>query len=306
MTDQLLPKATLKQLLEERNLPTYGSRQQMNDRLVAVNKKPMPTLVKKPMPTIVKTPTSKVSDCTFDPDEVKFFQEERPRLILQGMTDTALQNQELKRRYKQMQTLKKKCTTSTTTTKTVPDTNIIESRTVLSKAHLKQHGLELSYVKPDATGTFAYYYKKTAPKAKAPDAKVPNANPRKSKQASRKAIAKKAKAARKARKARKAHAADDDDDEIDDETMEKCTDRVSGRLMKKCSKPQLKDLCKTFGVETSGSKQDLADLVAEQMTDETDSESSDSDDSDSEKSDSEKSDSEKSDSDDSDSEDGDA
>ena len=299
--DQLLPKATLKQLLEERNLPTYGSRQQMNDRLVAVNKKPMPTIVKKPIAKHMKTP--KVSDCTFDPDEVKFFQEERPRLILQGMTDTALQNQELKRRYKQMQTLKKKCTTSTTTTKTVPDTNIIESRTVLSKAHLKQHGLELSYVKPDATGTFAYYYKKTAPKAKAPDAKVPNANPRKSKQASRKALAKKAKAARKARKA---HASDDDDDEIDDETMEKCTDFVSGRLMKKCSKPQLKDLCKTFGVETSGSKQDLADLVAEQMTDETDSESSDSDDSDSDDSDSENSDSEDSDSEDGDAKDGDA
>ena len=194
MTDQLLPKATLKQLLEERNLPTYGSRQQMNDRLVAVNKKPMPTIAKKPIAKHTKTPTSKVSDCTFDPDEVRFFQEERPRLILQGMTYTALQNQELKRRYKQMQTLKKKCTTSTTTTKTVPDTNIIESRTVLSKAHLKQHGLEFSYVKPDATGNFAIYYKKTAPKAKAPKAKAPNAKPRKSKQASRKTLAKKAKA----------------------------------------------------------------------------------------------------------------
>eukprot|EP00966_Prymnesium_polylepis_P087949 2034704-Prymnesium_polylepis.2 len=50
--------------------------------------------------------------------------------------------------------------------------------------------------------------------------------------------------------------------------MDECEDIVIGRLMK-LPKELLKDMCKAYGVETSGSKQDLAELVGEQLTNET-------------------------------------
>ena len=61
--------------------------------------------------------------------------------------------------------------------------------------------------------------------------------------------------------------------------MDECEDIVIDRLMK-LPKELLKGICKVYGVETSGSKQDLAELAAEQLTNETGNESDEEDDED--------------------------
>ena len=61
---------------------------------------------------------------------------------------------------------------------------------------------------------------------------------------------------------------DSDGDSDGDSAMDECEDIVIERLMK-LPKELLKEMCKAYGVETSGSKQDLAELVGEQLTNET-------------------------------------
>lgn len=249
---QLPSKPVLKTSLEALGLPTWGSRQKMYERLTgAANaKKPAPTIKKKPCPTsALKTATSKTSASTFDAAELKFFAEERPRLIAQGITDPVRQNAELQRRYKEIQALKNG--TSTKATTTVPKASIIPSATPFSAAQMKQLGVTLLSVAPDSSGTVMYNYTKTPP---AKTAKAPAA-------------------------AAKADGEESDGDSDGDSAMDECEDIVIDRLMK-LPKELLKDICKAYGVETSGSKQDLAELAAEQLTNETGDDSDGSDDED--------------------------
>ena len=118
-SNQLPTKPVLKTSLEALGLPTWGSRQKMYDRLTgaADAKKPSPTIKKKACTTsALKTATYKTSASSFDASELKFFAEERPRLIAQGITDPVRQNAELQRRYKEIQALKK----GTSPTKATP------------------------------------------------------------------------------------------------------------------------------------------------------------------------------------------
>ena len=223
-TTQLPSKPVLKTSLEALGLPTWGSRQKMYDRLTgaADAKKPAPT-IKKSATSALKTATSKSTPTsTFDAAELKFFAEERPRLIAQGITDPVRQNAELQRRYKEIQALKKG--TSKASAAPVPKANIIPSGMPFSAAQMKLLGLTLLSVAPDPSGTMMYNYTKTSQDKGAP----------------------------KADAARKAAADDDSDDDSDgDSAMDECEDIVIGRLMK-LPKSLLKDICKAYGVETSG------------------------------------------------------
>ena len=253
-TTQLPSKPILKTSLEALGLPTWGSRQKMFERLTgaADAKKPAPTIKKKACATSLWPQDCHVSKTTsastFDAAELKFFAEERPRLIAQGITDPVRQNAELQRRYKEIQALKN----GTSTKATVPKASIIPSATPFSAAQMKQLGVTLLSVAPDSSGTVMYNYTKTPP-------------------------AKTAKAPAAAAKANDGEESDGDSD--GDSAMDECEDIVIDRLMK-LPKELLKDICKAYGVETSGSKQDLAELAAEQLTNETGDDSDGSDDED--------------------------
>lgn len=253
---QLPSKPVLKTSLEALGLPTWGSRQKMYDRLTgaADSNKPAATIKKKSCATsALKSATSKPNSASiFDAAELKFFHEERPRLIAQGITDPVRQNTELQRRYKEIQSLKNGTSTKA---KAAPvpkaPANMFVSATPFSKADMKQLGLTLVSVAPDSSGTIMYNYTKT-PQGKGAAAKT---------------------AAK--------HEEESDGDSDGDSAMDECEDIVIDRLMK-LPKELLKDMCKAYGVETSGSKQDLAELVGEQLTNETgnENESDDEDDED--------------------------
>ena len=99
----------------------------------------------------LKTATSKTSASAFDASELKFFAEERPRLIAQGIHDPVRQNAELQRRYKEIQALKKGTspTKATTPKATTPKATIIPSATPFSAVQMKQLGLTLVGVETD-------------------------------------------------------------------------------------------------------------------------------------------------------------
>eukprot|EP00966_Prymnesium_polylepis_P229023 5300123-Prymnesium_polylepis.1 len=149
----------------------------MYDRLTgaAGAKKTASTIKKKSCATsALKIATSKpTAASTFDAAELKFFAEERPRLIAQGITDPVRQNAELQRRYKEIQALKKG--TSKASAAPVPKANIIPSATPFSAAQMKQLGLTLLSVAPDASGTIMYNYTKTPQGKGASKAAVPKA-----------------------------------------------------------------------------------------------------------------------------------
>lgn len=272
-TDIEIPTApVLRTSLKAMGLPVYGSREVMYQRLIngGEKKKPGP----KPKSTgplaksIAKPKTSGVTTHTkaspmFDAGELKFFADERPRLIALGITDPIAQNAELKRRYTEL----KKVTSSplgllstggkakAPPAKKPSNTSdgVIPFDNMLSASQLKQLNLVLVNVEPDASGKIIYNYKN---KSKNPG------------------------------KCTGAECEDDSDNSDDDDSgsdsdggdsaMDECEDIVTDRL-KEWPKELLKAACKHHGVEVSGSKKVLAERVAEQLCNETDNENDDDD-----------------------------
>ena len=262
-----LPTApVLRNSLEAMGLSTWGSREVMYQRLISggEKKKPGPKPKTDGATKTIAKKTSGVSTSTkappmFDAGELKFFAEERPRLIAQGITDPVAQNTELKRRYMSL----KKATSSPGTmpaagkkatanhnAKAAGDTVVIPSTRPLSEAELKQLGLVLQNVEPDSNGKIMYNYHKKAV-GKCTDAKCD------------------------ADKSDGDSDGDSDEDSDNDSAMDECEDIVTMRLAKRGTKEWLAQGCELYGVAVSGSKKQLAERLAEQVCNETDDEEDD-------------------------------
>ena len=262
MSTSELPSApVLRTSLKAMGLPVYGSREVMYERLISGGEKKKPGPKPKPKTAsgiskpIAKPKTSGVSTTTkaapmFDAGELKFFADERPRLIALGITDPITQNAELKRRYTEL----KKATSSLGSMAAAmvarkpkgkptdsDDTMIIPSPRAFSAAELKQLNLVLLNVEPDSSGNIVYNYQKKAGKCTASECDD-----------------------------------DSDDDSDGDSAMDECEDIVIERLMG-WPKELLKEACKHHGVEVFGSKKVLAERVGEQLCNETDGEEEDDD-----------------------------
>ncbi|KAK3289166.1 hypothetical protein CYMTET_3393 [Cymbomonas tetramitiformis] len=215
--------------------------------------KPTGAIKKAPEKSTLKTSAAK-APVVFDASELKFFAEERPRLrIAQGITDPVHQNAELKRRYQE-----------------------VKRRNHVGDGWRKE-GQQGGGGYQEASGrshplAHSLWRRLDGP----PRARARQHSPkqRRHHRTSTTTLRRPA-PRRRARPPPSLGSADNDSDgESDgDSEMDAYEDIVIEHLMK-LPKDLLKDMCKAYyGVEMSGSKQDLADLVAEQLTNVTGSDS---------------------------------
>ena len=230
----------LKKALAANNLPQYGTKEQMLQRLIA------PANPKKPAGKSVpkkKKPTSGAST-TPAADMAAFMMTERPRLIAMGIVDTAAQDAELKRRWALVSKSNGKAKQTLSSE--------VRLETCLTPSELASMGLKL--VNCDtSSGTPVFVYEKVGGAKAAPVTKAKPAAKRK-----------------RAAAAEEEEEEEDDDDDSDDEDMEFACEIMVERLMKHASKETLSALCGEFGVNTTGTKKSLAEALAEQCHYETD------------------------------------
>ena len=103
-SDQLPSAAVLRTSLTALNLPIWGSREQMWERLKngGEKKKPGPKPGKKNKDTSGGGTLSTTS--FFEPGELKFYNAERPKLLALGISDQIKLTTELKRRWEESKT----------------------------------------------------------------------------------------------------------------------------------------------------------------------------------------------------------
>ena len=96
-SDQLPSANDLRTSLAALDLPVWGSRDQMMQRLKNGGEKKKPG----PKPGKKKKDTSGASNPMFEPGELKFYNAQRPKLIALGISDHAKLTTELKRRWEE-------------------------------------------------------------------------------------------------------------------------------------------------------------------------------------------------------------
>eukprot|EP00966_Prymnesium_polylepis_P323268 7379481-Prymnesium_polylepis.2 len=149
MSDELPSADVLRTSLTALNLPVYGSREQMWERLKTggEKKKPGPKpglkLAKKKKDMSGTLSATKSQFPMFEPGELKFYNAERPKLLALGITDFAKLTTELKRRWQESKTSK------TTKKQTKGGGQTFKSNTVISALDMASAGLKLIGV--DAT-----------------------------------------------------------------------------------------------------------------------------------------------------------
>ena len=194
----------------------------------------------------------------FEPGELKFYNAERPKLLALGTTDHIFLTTELKRRWEE----KKTKTTSTKKekkTKGGSGGQTFKSDTVMSAVDMASAGLKLIGV-DSSSGRNEYVYEVVAKKTSAPAGGTSSASKNKK---------------------RKEESSDDDSgDDSDDSKMDRC-ERIVAQRFRKMPKKLLKENLKIYKDKTTGTKKELAERLAENVTNE-DSGSSDSGSSDSE------------------------
>ena len=248
-----LSVAMLKNSLEANGLATYGTKEEMLQRLLAGGgkKKPGPKpkgdVPKKKKPTSALKPPSAV-----DSEEAAFMLAERPRVVSMGITDFAEQTAELKRRWAQVK--KSKAKTSAKPAAAVPG-SIIKLPSQLDATQAASCGLTLVGTEPGPAGMQFVY----APASAKKETTVSGAKRKMPEVAAMPAD----------------EDEEEDDDDDDDDEMQWACDVAAMRLVKKAKKEHLAALCGDFGVPVSGTKQELAELLAEQMHYETDDEEDD-------------------------------
>lgn len=231
---------TLKKALAANGLPQYGTKEQMLNRLLTPGGATAKSAPKKKKAT--STATSAVTAASGEMKQ--FMASERPRLVAMGMTDTASQDIELKRRWEMLAKAKK----STSTGGNAAAGNEIRLPTCLTKDELAVANLKL--VNCDTTSGTPVFVYQTLGTGGATPAPAPKVGAK-----------------------RKAEDEEGEDcEEDDDEDLEWACEVMVGRLMKKATKDTLSLLCGEFGVATTGTKKALAEALAEQCHYETDEE----------------------------------
>lgn len=253
-SDQLPSADVLRTSLTALNLPVWGSREQMWERLKngGEKKKPGPKPGKKNKSTSGGTFPS--TNAMFEPGELKFYNAERPKLLALGISDHAKLTTELKRRWEESKT---KTTPKKETKKETKGGSgqTFMSDAVISAVDMASAGLKLVGV-DSSSGHNKYIYEivpktSTGHSASSSDTK---------------------------KKKRKNEESSDDDsgDDSDDSEMDRCEDIVAQRF-RKMPKSLLKENLKVYKDKTTGTKKELAERLAENVTNETGSEDSGSD-----------------------------
>jgi len=250
-----LPVKVLKQMLEANSAATYGTREQLVERLESGQqgkKKPGPKV--KP-DTVVNKPNVK--------DEIDFYKKERPRLIAQGMKDKKKQDEELKRRWQNKIGLSSPKAKVTSATAKSAATNETVLKMQLTKPQEKDLGFSLVRIDTDASGTPSFVYAKAGAKAgKAPNVSVPFV---------------------KTRGIKRAREEDDDTEQVGESEAEWWEEFIAGRMKKKLKRSTMLAIMKDMDPEekTSGTTvAELSELAAYQFINETDDEAEDDDDDD--------------------------
>jgi hypothetical protein len=254
-SDQLPSADVLRTSLTALNLPIWGTRDQMWERLKngGEKKKPGPKPGKKKKDT--GGVTLSATNAMFEPGEIKFYNAERPKLLALGISDHAKLTTELKRRWEESKTKTK--TTSQKETKGGSGQTFM-SDTVISAVDMASAGLKLVGV-DSSSGHNKYIYEI-----------VPKTSTGRGASASASSDIKK-------KKRKKEESSDDDSgDDSDDSEMDRCEDIVAQRF-RKMPKSLLKENLKVYKDKTTGTKKELAERLAENVTNETGSEDSGSD-----------------------------
>ena len=187
----------------------------------------------------------------FEPGELKFYNAERPKLLALGITDQIKLTTELKRRWEES----KAKTTSKKETKGGSGQTFM-SDTVISAVDMASAGLKLVGV-DSSSGRNKYIYEIVG-KAKNTSGSAGFSSATK-------------------KKKRKEESSDDgSDDDSDDSEIDRCEDIVAQRF-RKMPKSLLKENLKVYKDKTTGTKKELAERLAENVTNETGSEDSGSD-----------------------------
>ena len=254
-SDQLPSADVLRTSLTALNLPIWGSREQMWERLKngGEKKKPGPKPGKKNKDTSAGTLST---TSLFEPGELKFYNAERPKLLALGITDQIKLTTELKRRWEESKHAK---TTSKKETKGGSGQTFM-SDTVISAVDMASAGLKLVGV-DSSSGRNKYIYE------------IVGKNTSVAKNTSGSAGAS---SATKKKKRKEESSDDDSGDDSDDSEMDRCEDIVAQRF-RKMPKSLLKENLKVYKDKTTGTKKELAERLAENVTNETGSEDSGSD-----------------------------
>ena len=251
--DQLPSADVLRTSLAALDLPVWGSRDQMMQRLKngGEKKKPGPKPGKKNKDTSAGTLST---TSLFEPGELKFYNAERPKLLALGITDQIKLTTELKRRWEESKASK----TTSTKKETKGGGQTFMSDTVISAVDMASAGLKLVGV-DSSSGRNKYIYE------------IVGKNTSVAKNTSGSAGASSA-----TKKKKRKEESSDDDSDSDDSEMDRCEDIVAQRF-RKMPKSLLKENLKVYKDKTTGTKKELAERLAENVTNETGSEDSGSD-----------------------------
>ena len=243
--------------LKANNLPSYGNKKEMYDRLMNPEKrqkpgpKPGSKRVVQPKQVPHKQKTTAQQGTPADAAEKAFFAEEHQRLIDAGMTDTKEIQKEVMRRWN----VHKKSKTSASSPQ------VVRESTLLDKGQLAARNLKLQSI-DSSSGKPVYLYVPVKSAAAKPSTAKPMQTAAKSSPLKR------------AREDEEDEDDEEDDDEEDDddENISWASQVCTGRMIDKLSKGTLVTIAKECGANHSGSKRELAEICAEQLLNETDDE----------------------------------
>lgn len=254
-SDQLPSADVLRNSLTALSLPIWGTREQMWERLKngGEKKKPGPKPGNKNNKDTSGDGTLSTASF-FEPGELKFYNAERPKLLALGISDQIKLTTELKRRWEES----KAKTTSKKETEGGSGQTFM-SDTVISAVDMASAGLKLVGV-DSSSGCNKYIYE------------IVGKNTSVAKNTSGSAGASSA----TKKKKRKEESSDDDSSDDHDSDMDRCEVIVAQRL-RKMPKTLLKESLKVYKDKTTGTKKELAERLAENVTNETGSEDSGSD-----------------------------
>ena len=246
-----LSVAMLKQSLEANGLATYGTKKQMWDRLISgetEKKKPGPK-PKGDVPKKKKQKTSAAKGEPIDGEEKAFMDSERPRLAAY-ISDFDEQTAELETRWNRIKKAKKD--------KDVDGVGSVKIPAPLDAAQMAAMNLRfVSTETSPTTGATLYVYASTSAPAAAED---------KSKPAEKQESGKK-------RKMPCDEEENEDDEDGEDDMSWAC--EVAAMRLAKCRKELLITLCHEFNIPATGTKEELAENLSEQLHYETDDEEED-------------------------------
>jgi hypothetical protein len=249
MSSNQLPSAdVLRTSLTALSLPVWGSREQMWERIKngGGKNKPGPKPGKKNKD--MSGGTFSVTNPLLEPGELKFYNAERPKLLALGISDHIKLTTELKRRWEESKASK---TTSTSTKTKGSRGQTFMSDTVISAVDMASAGLKLIGV-DSSSGCNKYIYEIVSKTTSTGGGAASSVTKKKRK--------------------KEEYSDDDSGDDSDDSEMDRCEDIVAQRF-RKWPKSVLKERLKAYKDKTTGTKKELAERLAENVTNDTSAQS---------------------------------